>query len=168
MKQRELKTTCVGSTIWPECEQLTTFKECTPVHAERQSEMTEQVPQSTERVASEGTNVIRVDYLKSTLFRAIHVDGAWGGITPTGSINLVLYSERAPIPKQSSYKVAEDGTLSELREMRVARDVVAIREVEVSAVLNEAVAIHLRDWLSERIEQLQQFKEAKVEEGRSG
>ena len=39
----------------------------------------------------------------SSDFREIHVDGAYGGLTPRGLINLNFYAERAPIPKSSEF-----------------------------------------------------------------
>ena len=39
---------------------------------------------------------VRFHYLKSQLWRVVHVDGAIGGITPRGMIHAALYSEEEP------------------------------------------------------------------------
>ena len=41
-------------------------------------------------------------------FREMHVDGAHGGLTPKGHINLSFYAERFPIPKSNVLTLDED------------------------------------------------------------
>ena len=96
---------------------------------------------------------IHYDYLKSNQFRVLHVDGAWGGLTPTGLVNMVLYSERPPIPRQTTHDVAEDGSLSEVEELRDVRDAVAVRDMEVAAIMHPRVAAQLRDWLDAKVKE---------------
>ena len=101
---------------------------------------------------------IHFDFIKSNHFRVVHVDGAWGGLTPNGHVNMVLYSERPPIPKQMTHQVNPDGAMKEIKELRLVRDTTAIREVEVSAIMPAVVARALRDWLTERLIQLDEIK----------
>ena len=91
------------------------------------------------------------DYIKSNQFRVIHVDGAHGGITPRGhSIQMALFSERAPIPKRETYKL-EEGRLGE-RIAKEERDAI-IREVEVEALIDLETAKIIVEWLKGKIKQ---------------
>lgn len=91
----------------------------------------------------------RFHYIKSSLFRAIHVDGAIGGITPTGNIHCAIYSERAAIPQATEHLVGEDGAL-------LPPDVIDgkagfVREMDADLILSRKAAEELRDWLSQKI-----------------
>ena len=48
-------------------------------------------------------DIITVHNRVSNIYKAIHVDGAYGGITPRGLLNLSFYSERSPIPKSTDF-----------------------------------------------------------------
>jgi hypothetical protein len=100
---------------------------------------------------------VKFDYIKSNSFRVVHADGAWGGVTPSQNIFMALYSQRAPIPQQTSHEVLTGGQLgSEIRDQRVARDAI-IREVEVGVQMDLGVARALVDWLHEKIEVLEKL-----------
>lgn len=74
-----------------------------------------------------------IEYRQSNLYRVIHVDGVWGGISPSGLIEMVLFSEhRVPPP---------DDQLTD-----------AVRELEACILLRPDVAIAMRDWLDQHIE----------------
>jgi hypothetical protein len=83
---------------------------------------------------------LKVHFIKSNLFRTIHMDGAWAGLAPNFNINIAIYSERQPIPLQIVQPVAENGALGEdFREERVSRDGL-VREVEANLILDLATA----------------------------
>lgn len=90
---------------------------------------------------------IKFKYIKSGLFRVIHVDGIWAAITPNSDINISFCSERRPIPKEVVYKINSDGTLGE--EVLPERQELAaiVREVDVSAVMKVEVAKELIELL---------------------
>lgn len=95
---------------------------------------------------------IKFDYIKGNYFRVVHVDGAVGGISPRGDINMGIWNERWPIPKQTTFELAEGGKVQkEIVEERISRDAL-IREVEVELVMSVEVAKTLCKWLNEKIE----------------
>ena len=94
---------------------------------------------------------VRFHYIKSNLFRAVHVDGAIGGITPAGNIHCAIYSERGAIPQTSEHPISEDGTL--LPADSVDGQVGLVREMDVDLILNRRVAEDLRNWLTQKIEE---------------
>lgn len=94
-------------------------------------------------------------FIKSHLFRDIHVDGAFGGVAPSGrSIQMALYTERNPIPQKVVHSTNEIAQLGpEVRAKRESREGF-VRDVEVNLVMDLRSAMSVRDWLSDKIEQL--------------
>ncbi|MDR3561748.1 MAG: hypothetical protein P4N59_09980 [Negativicutes bacterium] len=86
---------------------------------------------------------IPVFITKSNYFRVIHVDGFFGGGTPTpGNLMLTVYSHRLPFPERA----AIDGVGNEIPSKRVTHDGIE-HEYEASLVMNLATAKALNLWL---------------------
>jgi hypothetical protein len=100
-------------------------------------------------------NELSFDFIKSNYFRVICVDGAFGGVSPTGrGIHMAVYSERRPLPRKTVHSLEEDGSLGdELRDKRETRTAL-VREVEADLVMDLLTATAVRDWLNEKIIQL--------------
>ncbi len=102
-------------------------------------------------------NKIGFDYIKSTCFRVIRVDGIHGGVTPRADgVQLALFSERKPIPTHEEYAITADGTLGSRTDVK-QRDAI-VREVEVEAMLSVEVAKKLEEWLHDKIKQIEEFQ----------
>jgi hypothetical protein len=93
---------------------------------------------------------IKFDYIKSNQFRVVHVDGAHGGVSPKGLIQMAFFSERAPIPQQETYML-EQGKLGKCKAVK-QRDAI-IREVEVETLIDLQVAKVIVQWLGDKINQ---------------
>lgn len=104
---------------------------------------------------------ITFHYIKSNHFRIVHADGAWGGITPRGLLQINLYSERQPIPKQTVYPLEGEKLGTELLDRRQSRDG-PVREMEVGAMIDLNTARSLRNWLDEKIAELEKGLEQHV------
>lgn len=103
------------------------------------------------------------DYIKSNLYRVIHVDGIVGGPGPRGTIFLNLFSERLPIPKQQVFDVGSGGQLGkEHVDKRVVRQSI-VREVESAISMDLKTARAVFEWLGGMIASLerQNIKEQK-------
>jgi len=95
---------------------------------------------------------IKFHYLKSNLFRVIHVDGALGGLTPTLDLFFTLYSQRAPIPNLTVQPVLQNGQLGEeIVSERVTKDGI-IREPEVGVMMSLSTARAFHKWLTDKLE----------------
>ena len=90
---------------------------------------------------------VNFHYVKSSLFRTIHVDGIYGGMGPRGKLQMNLFSERTPIPKSINYEVSGEGIGKE-----VSRDTREgfVREVETHLILDFDVAVSVHAWLGRR------------------
>ena len=97
-------------------------------------------------------------YEKSNLFRVVHVDGALGGPTPQGKILVSVYSERLPLPKVITQELKPDGSLGGETD-RVSRGGI-FREVEVALMMDRNVAESIREWLGDKIRELDEAREA--------
>jgi hypothetical protein len=100
---------------------------------------------------------LKFDYIKSNLFRVIHVDGAWGSVTPHLTVQMAIFNERRAIPKQTVNVINPDGTIGdEIPEKRVERDAI-VREVEADLVMDLQTAKHIIAWLQQRVTQIEKL-----------
>ena len=105
---------------------------------------------------------IRFRYMKSRFFRVIHADGAWGGVSPRGSIHMSLFNERGALPDTSTLVIDATGRVMRPEAIQTSGDI--IREVECDVVFDLSTAINLRRWLDEKIKEIQALVEqAKAE-----
>lgn len=105
---------------------------------------------------------VRVHFIKSAGFRVVHVDGAMGGITPTGNIHIGFYSERPAFPQSVLQGLNADGSAAVI----IAEDGKdgIVRELDFDAILSRDVAKALYDWLGDHIAKLDKF-EAQIKAG---
>jgi hypothetical protein len=102
---------------------------------------------------------IRFDFIKSNYFRVIHVEGVFGGNSPRGLINMAVFNERWPIPKQITHEFTDGQSGEEIE--RTSRDAV-VREVEAQLVMNIETAKIICKWLESKIKNAE--KQTKAEE----
>ena len=96
-------------------------------------------------------------YVRSKHFRVIHADGAHGGVTARGYVNVNFYNERGATPSQSV--MAVDAESMELKETASETRGRVVRELEVSVMLDEATTIQLVAWLQQKLVELQEVKD---------
>jgi hypothetical protein len=97
-------------------------------------------------------------YQKSNLFRVVHADGAWGGVTPEGNLFFSFFNSRPPIPEMLVHPINDDGSLGEdIPELKVSKEGI-IREVECGIVMTPQNVKGLIDFLTGRLEQLEKIR----------
>lgn len=103
---------------------------------------------------------VKLKFVKSNLFRVIHVDSVWGALTLNGDgINMNLCSQRFPIPQQVVYELDQDGGFEkEISEERIQNDDIEW-EVEISAMMDIETAKELIKWLQNMVQQAENEKE---------
>jgi len=108
-------------------------------------------------MTDESPSSVNFHYVKSNFFRVLHVNGAFGGLSPDGGIFMALFNERAPLPDVTVQKVESNGQLGkEVVEQRRSSDGI-VRELEVGLSMDIRTARLLLDWLKERIELVEKF-----------
>ena len=96
--------------------------------------------------------LVSFHYIKSNLFRVIHVDGAVGNVTPSGLIFLGLFNDRAAIPRMMVHEITEAGQVgAEHQDERVSKKGI-VREIETGAIMSVETATSLIEWLQEKID----------------
>ena len=103
---------------------------------------------------------VKLKFIKSNLFRVIHVDSVWGALTPNGDgINMNLCSQRFSIPQQVVYELDQYGGFEkEISEERIQNDDIEW-EVEISTIMNIETAEKLIEWLQNMVKQAENEKE---------
>jgi hypothetical protein len=94
---------------------------------------------------------IQFHYVKSNHFRVIHVNGAFGGFSPDGSLFMAIFSERPTLPDVTVQTVESTGQLgAEIIEQRKGREGI-VRELEAGLAMDLKTARSLVQWLNDRI-----------------
>lgn len=97
---------------------------------------------------------VKFNYLKGPAFRTVHVDGVFGGVAPSGLLNVSVFTERLAIPQAQTFELKEDGNLGkEIADERVGREGIT-RELEVNLVMSADMVKKLHGWLGEQITKL--------------
>jgi hypothetical protein len=95
---------------------------------------------------------IEAHYQKSNFFRVVHADGAFGGPTPRGLVNIAFYSERTALPRRTAIPVVNGVPGPE--EILESKSGV-LRELEIDVIMDLAVAVSFHAWLGKVIAEAQ-------------
>lgn len=102
---------------------------------------------------------VKFHYIKAGYFRVVHMDGVFGGLSPTGDIFMSIFSQRPPIPQVTVQPVKEDGELGEeIIAERTVKDGL-VREIEVGIAVRPEIAETLIKWLQEKVDQYKSLKD---------
>lgn len=102
-------------------------------------------------MATDHPSSMTFHWIKSNHFRTVHVNGAFGGFSPDGSLFLSVYSERPVLPDVTVQTIESTGQLGkEIIEQRKGLQGV-VRELEVGLAMDIRTAKGLAEWLNERI-----------------
>lgn len=103
-------------------------------------------------------------YEKSNLFRVVHADGAWGGLTPDLDVFFTFFNSRPPIPQILVHEIEDDGHVGEeILDQKVGKDGI-VREVEVGVVMSAQHVEALIAFLQDRLESIKKIKSSLAEE----
>lgn len=94
-------------------------------------------------------------------FREIHVDGALGGITPRGFINVNFFAERFPIPKSTDFNVSENRKIAEKLGDSIDSKTGIIREYEFGIYMGIDTAKSLAKFLNDKITEFESIEKKK-------
>jgi len=105
-------------------------------------------------------------YQKSPDYRTIHVDGALGGPTARRFLAITFYNERATIPRHTKREIiGEDDDTLTLGEETVEETLYgALRQLEVTAMLDINAARELLVWLRQQVGVMEHYLDIPEEE----
>ena len=99
---------------------------------------------------------VKFEFIRSPLFRVVHSNGVWGGLTPRGELSMAFFSERKSPPKSVTHEITPEGGLGP----EVSRDVSRLgqspnvqREWEVEVLMSLDEAENLHRWIGTRIDE---------------
>lgn len=101
---------------------------------------------------SDSKEKLMIHYQKNPLYRNVYADGAIGGVTPQGKLNLNFYATRNTIPKSVEYDISKDGAISDEKARIVNGKSGLVREIEFSIYLDKNTAKDLYSFLKLHLE----------------
>jgi len=110
----------------------------------------------------ESQDELRFHYIKGAYFRTIHVDGAHGGATPQGKVQMSVFSERFPIPQTTVTVLTSTGPGDEIREKRISKEGI-IREVEANLIFDRHIAKIIGKWLIDKADEMELIEKKEFE-----
>ena len=99
--------------------------------------------------------------VKNRNYRQMHVDGAHGGITPSGLINLSFYSQRGAIPKGSEFEITDDKQIGRLVKNIEGSKEGIIREFEFGIYMDVNTCVNLKNFLENKIKEYRELTQTK-------
>lgn len=106
---------------------------------------------------AERSDKITFKYVCPSDLRDLHVNGLWGGVTKNDEVYIHFFSERGPIPKTATHDLDDQGFPGKEATLELGGDIV--RLVQCSIAMTAATAVVFRDWLNERIDEINARKE---------
>jgi hypothetical protein len=101
---------------------------------------------------------LNFEYIKSSHFRMIHVDGVIGAVTPSKFVHAAVFSERNAIPQRVFQRVDADGKLGEVIEEKTVTRGGVVRELEAGLIMSPDAAKALGSWLLLRVHEIEQLE----------
>jgi hypothetical protein len=95
---------------------------------------------------------LEFQFRNGTHFRVIYVDGAVGGVMPTGQIHMAIYNDRFALPQKLASPTGE--ATAEI-DLQADGGPHFIREIEAHLVFSLESAVGMRDWLDDKIRRLE-------------
>ena len=105
-------------------------------------------------------------FIKNSDFRTIYASGGYGGFTPSGHLNVFVYTERVPIPNRISFQLDAVSTNSATIGPEVEREGKPglIREVQFGVLFDVETAESLMNWLKAKLEEYNYVKTANAQQ----
>ncbi len=109
------------------------------------------------------SNEVRFKYIFKEEYNPKYVNGAYGGVSPSGEIIVNFYFERLPLPKADTYQLTNDGKI----EGPVAQDPkdlsnLGIRYVQNGVILSLEHAKAIHQWLGTKIDEASELASQRV------
>jgi hypothetical protein len=99
---------------------------------------------------------IKQHFVKNNDFKTVPGSGVFGGITNSGLINMVIFTERVPLPENIILEIDDElGTI----KREVSRDIKegTMRELQMGVLFDIETAKATADWLNSHVESLKKI-----------
>lgn len=106
-------------------------------------------------------NTVVIHNVKNPEHRRVHANGAQGGVTPSGHINLSFYSQREAILKDAEVTTDDERkTVKSPKGIKESEKEI-VRKFEVDIYMDVEACENLKDFLEKQIEELKGISERK-------
>ncbi len=103
--------------------------------------------------------LLKQHFIKNSDFKTVLGSGIFGGITSGGFINMVIYTERVPLPDSITIEIEEETGEVKGEISRETRDG-TLRELQMGIILDINTAKATVDWLNLHINNLEKILES--------
>jgi len=119
---------------------------------------------------------VKFQYQKSPQHKTIHVSGIFGGIMPDKKIQVHFWHNEVPIPKNIFHKIVKESgegyvnlgeEVEEERQFEETPPPFLIRNIDISATIDPAVARSIGNWLINRADMIEKKSEREAEHGQA-
>ena len=97
-------------------------------------------------------------------YNVYSVDGVYGGMNAHGDIVINFFQERTPIPKTQTFKIYENGSLSEMPISQEGKSNI-IRNVLLGIATNPGTARSIAQWLVQKADEYDRIVKIQTESG---
>lgn len=104
-------------------------------------------------------NKFRIEYIIPNDLKDMYVNGVYGGIfSENGDIQLHFFSERPSVPKLVNYDVDIENQKIIAESEELDFDSNFVRVIQSSLIMNFSTAVKIRDWLDDKINEINKTK----------
>jgi hypothetical protein len=109
---------------------------------------------------NEQTQRLDTHFIKNIDFKTVFGSGFYGGFTPSGHLNVFVYTERVPIPSRVSFQLDPVAVNSFSVGPEIDREGKSglIREVQFGVLFDVKTAEGLMNWLKNQLDNYNQAK----------
>lgn len=100
-------------------------------------------------------NEVEIQYSESAHYNSAYVSGTFGGLNPSGMLEIDFFTDRLHRPESTTHKI-EDGKISTEMDSEIPRHL-HVRKVEFTAMMTLEVAKAFHAWLTDKVSDLERF-----------
>lgn len=104
---------------------------------------------------------VEFTHVKPDDYKAVYVNGVWGGITTRGDLFCNFFYEYNDVPEKVQMAIDEKGKIG-----KIISPVVKIprvrRDLKVAVIMNPEQAVSIANWILQKVKE---FQESKKKEG---
>lgn len=102
---------------------------------------------------------LKIIYVKAPNFRASLINGAYGGVSPSGMINANFFLDQGVMPNMQVVEITDSGKLGDIIEEVKEGDI--YRETQFGALMDVKTAKLIIKWLQEKVEEQEKLLKVK-------
>ena len=99
-------------------------------------------------------NVIKFKYVFSDDYEPDYINGAFGGVIPSGELVINFFADRPSIPYEEQFSINDDGTLGDGSEVTAPEEFKMRRSVKSGVIMSRDTAEGIYWWLKGQLTEM--------------